>query len=610
MRDGVPSLTAQRVAAVRAGFARLPADFGDPAAEDRLAADLAAEQAAGPAAPASPAGGAATAADERLGRYLEGRTQFFDRVVVRAIDRGARQIVIVGAGYDGRAWRYAKEGVRFFEVDHPATQADKRERVGRLGLDVAHLAFVAFDLRSPGLAEALLHAGVSPDAPAAILCEGLLAYLEPPAIPILFDELRVLATPGTRLALSASRPGARGTEQSTRLRERVAAAGEPVANVLEPGALAVLLAERRWRSVEISARATAAGFVVAAPVWAPARDAGGATAGRIGRYLDATLGRRGEATLAEHLASAHGLPGPSLEERDVGVHAVRCADERRFIARVFPVARPHAAVVAEAELLHRLHEAGFPAERPAERPGGPPAVSTHAGQAVLLTEYVGGHPLGASPRGLERLGEMLGRLHALAAGWDGPPGGAWHHLVPAGGRPEDEIAAARELLEAARPRVPEAGAARLAALVALLAQADGCAGLPEALTHPDFVPANAIVPVRSPGSDPAAPGEGPVLVDWSGAGRAPRLWSLGFLLWAAAHEREERAAPVMEGYRRHVALGADERDRLAGAILARPAVLGAWMFVAGRRPLAVVAADLADLPERAARIASLARAAV
>jgi len=60
--------------------------------------------------------------------YIRARTAFFDRVVVSAIDRGVAQVVIGGAGYDGRAFRYAKPGVRWFEVDHPATQADKRAR--------------------------------------------------------------------------------------------------------------------------------------------------------------------------------------------------------------------------------------------------------------------------------------------------------------------------------------------------------------------------------------------------------------------------------------------------------------------------------------------------
>ena len=86
-----------------------PAPYGAPAADEALAADVA----AGLVAPAN-----------RMHDYLAARTSFFDRTVVSAIDRGVRQVVVGAAGYDGRAFRYAKPGVRWFEVDHPATQRD------------------------------------------------------------------------------------------------------------------------------------------------------------------------------------------------------------------------------------------------------------------------------------------------------------------------------------------------------------------------------------------------------------------------------------------------------------------------------------------------------
>jgi O-methyltransferase involved in polyketide biosynthesis len=127
LANGGPSITAQRVAAYRLGFTRLPAPYGDTAADERLAADVAAGQ--------EPAAG-------RMREYLQARTRFFDRVVVGAIGRGVRQIVVGAAGYDGRPLRYARSGVRWFEVDHPATQRDKRERLARLGLAADQAQFV------------------------------------------------------------------------------------------------------------------------------------------------------------------------------------------------------------------------------------------------------------------------------------------------------------------------------------------------------------------------------------------------------------------------------------------------------------------------------------
>src|ERR1022692_1826232 len=158
MREGRPSVTARRVAAYRLGFDRLTAGFGDPSADERLAADVAGAETFEPG--------------ERMVRYLRARTSFFDRVVLNAIERGVTQLLVVGAGYDGRSLRYARAGVRWFEVDHPDTQSDKRARLDRLDIGTGHIAFVGADLRDGGLARALLAAAFEADAPAQIICEG------------------------------------------------------------------------------------------------------------------------------------------------------------------------------------------------------------------------------------------------------------------------------------------------------------------------------------------------------------------------------------------------------------------------------------------------------
>jgi len=140
MEDGKASVTAQRVAARRLGFDRVAADFGDPEADQRLQADVAA---------GTPVGG-----DTPMGRYLAARTTFFDRVVVSALQRGIDQVVVAAAGYDGRALRYAKSGVAWYELDHPDTQSDKRTRLERLGVDSGHIAFVAADFVTDDVAGA------------------------------------------------------------------------------------------------------------------------------------------------------------------------------------------------------------------------------------------------------------------------------------------------------------------------------------------------------------------------------------------------------------------------------------------------------------------------
>ena len=83
--------------------------------------------------------------------------------MVGALRRRVDQVVIGAAGYDGRALRYAKPGVRWFEVDHPATQQDKRERLERLGLAAGQVRFVPADFTlDPPIADLLRDAGLMP----------------------------------------------------------------------------------------------------------------------------------------------------------------------------------------------------------------------------------------------------------------------------------------------------------------------------------------------------------------------------------------------------------------------------------------------------------------
>jgi len=232
MEDGGPSQTARRVAAHRLDFTRVPADYGDPAADQALAADVA----AGHRAPAS-----------RMHDYLAARTSFFDRVVTGALGRGVRQVVVGAAGYDGRAFRYAKPGVRWFEVDHPATQRDKLRRVGRLGIAASHVRFVEADFTRDPVADRLRASGLDPGAPALFLLEGVAVYLEPAVLESVLGQFRRVAAPGSRLAISVSLSRPRGDAARARFRATVAALGEPARSTFEAGEAEALLARTGWR---------------------------------------------------------------------------------------------------------------------------------------------------------------------------------------------------------------------------------------------------------------------------------------------------------------------------------------------------------------------------
>jgi methyltransferase (TIGR00027 family) len=116
--------------------------------------------------------------------WLALRVAYLDRLVGLAVDRlSIRQVVILGAGYDTRAARLPRAGVTFFEVDHPATQADKREQLMRLDkypVDAARYVSCNFEREDP--IERLTANGFDPKQPALVIWEGVVPYLTEPAV--------------------------------------------------------------------------------------------------------------------------------------------------------------------------------------------------------------------------------------------------------------------------------------------------------------------------------------------------------------------------------------------------------------------------------------------
>lgn len=296
--------------------------------------------------------------------------------------------------------------------------------------------------------------------------------------------------------------------------------------------------------------------------------------------------------LAEHLIDVYGIPSLRLDELDVGVARVDGPPGGSWVARGFPPERSPATVRAEAGLLDRLEQAGFPAERLAA----PEPVSECDGHQVLVTRFVAGGRPAPPGRAFAHLGGLLGALHSRS-GEGLVRGGGWHHLCLDGGAPREEVAAARSLLEARAASRPDA-ARSLEVLAPVLAAIDDAEDLPHAIVHPDPVPVNAV-----------AAGDRVVLVDWTGAGGGPRLWSLGFLLWAGGARDLRLVDAAMSRYTRRVTLEPAERDRLAGVIWPRPFLLDVWSLCHGRLSLGEVLANLATAQRLAGVIAERALSA-
>ncbi len=164
------------------------------------------------------------------------RTTYLDHLVHRFTrnPHGFAQVVILGAGLDTRAARLGTAGVRFFEVDHPATQAEKQARVAALdGYPGDAATYVPCDFeRGDHFLDRLTAAGFDAGDPALVIWEGVTAYLTEPAVRV--TARRVAHGMNERSVLVFDHLGKR-MGQGTKIRDRdqetrayVSGLGEPV----------------------------------------------------------------------------------------------------------------------------------------------------------------------------------------------------------------------------------------------------------------------------------------------------------------------------------------------------------------------------------------------
>ncbi|MEO7731928.1 MAG: SAM-dependent methyltransferase [Kofleriaceae bacterium] len=166
--------------------------------------------------------------------WLALRVAYFDRLVGLAVDRlSARQIVILGAGYDTRAARLPRAGVRFFEVDHPATQAAKRARLaGLAGYPVDAASYVTCDFEREDPVTRLIASGFEAGEPALVLWEGVVSYLSEAAVRATATRLAAGLDPRSLIAFDFVgknyAAGVRMQPADLETREYVSELGEPI----------------------------------------------------------------------------------------------------------------------------------------------------------------------------------------------------------------------------------------------------------------------------------------------------------------------------------------------------------------------------------------------
>ena len=175
------------------------------------------------------------AADRDLRVRVVLRSRYAEDRLALAVERGVRQCVILGAGLDTFAYRqpeWAKD-LRIFEVDHGASQSEKRDRLAAAGIPIpANLEFVEIDFEKTSLRDGLRRSSLDLSAPAFFSCLGVLVYLTRDAADAVFRLVAEFPHP-SEIVFTYAAAGAANSP----IADRVRAAGEPWQTRFDPQVL-------------------------------------------------------------------------------------------------------------------------------------------------------------------------------------------------------------------------------------------------------------------------------------------------------------------------------------------------------------------------------------
>ena len=132
--------------------------------------------------------------------WMLSRTRYIDEALLEAVAGGARQVVILGAGFDSRAYRFKErlEGVRLFEVDYGPTQEYKKRRLQEIfGSLPKHVKYVPMDFNRDDLPTELRNNGYLTNERTLFIWEGVTMYLPATSIRSTLRTIRDNAAPGS-----------------------------------------------------------------------------------------------------------------------------------------------------------------------------------------------------------------------------------------------------------------------------------------------------------------------------------------------------------------------------------------------------------------------------
>jgi methyltransferase (TIGR00027 family) len=249
---------AENVAAVRAAWSKRPEGERvcyDPLARHFLGPELASviddpnlTEAAGAAVEQSTPG---------VIGCIGGRTRYIDDYLRARIDGGIEQLVMLGAGYDTRPYRFPqlKEKVKVFELDQPTTQKVKIEKIkGIFGSTPDHVVYVPIDFESQDMPERLRTSGFATHLKTLFIWEGVTMYITAEAVDATLQFVATNSGKGSSIIFNYMHQsvvdGSLRREDAEKMRQSYAQRGEPLIFGIPEGTIDRFLSARGFCNVQ------------------------------------------------------------------------------------------------------------------------------------------------------------------------------------------------------------------------------------------------------------------------------------------------------------------------------------------------------------------------
>lgn len=189
--------------------------------------------------------------------FLAARERYIDEVLQKALNEGLQQLVILGAGYDSRAYRFdlPTAGIKVFEVDHPSTQPEKLAKLERIfGRLPGHVTYIPIDFNTQTLEARLLESGYDPALKTLFIWQGVSMYLTAEAVDATLAFVVKHSGKGSAIVFDylykAVLEGARKQSEVSNMRRYRFMTGEGLTFGIEEGCIDAFLRERGFRETQ------------------------------------------------------------------------------------------------------------------------------------------------------------------------------------------------------------------------------------------------------------------------------------------------------------------------------------------------------------------------